>query len=226
MALTSPLFGMFGRSPIRPLQQHMDKAYLCVAELLPFCNAVLAKDWDTAGQIQQRIVALERTADDLKKDLRLHLPTGLFLPVPRTDILTLLTHQDRLANKAEDIAGLIIGRRLYIPENLATHYQLFLTRGVEAADQARKAINELNELLESGFRGSEVKLIENMIVKLDEIEQDTDQQQVIIRKKLFDVEQDLPPVEVMFLYKLIEWTGELADRAQTVGGQLQLLLAH
>jgi uncharacterized protein Yka (UPF0111/DUF47 family) len=31
---------------------------------------------------------------------------------------------------------------------------------------------------------------------------------------------------MIFLYKIIEWTGELADRAQAVGGQLELLLAN
>jgi len=29
----------------------------------------------------------------------------------------------------------------------------------------------------------------------------------------------------MFLYQVIQWTGELADQAQRVGSQLQLLIA-
>ncbi|HBP75141.1 MAG TPA: phosphate transport regulator, partial [Alcanivorax sp.] len=37
---------------------------------------------------------------------------------------------------------------------------------------------------------------------------------------------ELPPVDVIFLYKIIEWIGDLADRAQKVGGRLQLLLAR
>jgi len=32
-------------------------------------------------------------------------------------------------------------------------------------------------------------------------------------------------MDCISLYKIVEWTGGLADRAQTVGGQLQILLA-
>ena len=53
-----------------------------------------------------------------------------------------------------------------------------------------------------------------------------DEQQIQIRSQLFKLESELPPVDVIFLYKIIEWIGDLADRAQKVGGRLQLLLAR
>ena len=37
---------------------------------------------------------------------------------------------------------------------------------------------------------------------------------------------ELPPVDVIFLYKIIDWIGDLANRAQTVGGRLQILIAR
>ncbi len=33
---TTPFLNMFGRSPIRPLEEHMAKVHLCVKELNPF----------------------------------------------------------------------------------------------------------------------------------------------------------------------------------------------
>ena len=36
----------------------------------------------------------------------------------------------------------------------------------------------------------------------------------------------MPPVDVMFLYKIIDRIGELADCAQKVGSRLQLLIAR
>ena len=65
-----------------------------------------------------------------------------------------------------------------------------------------------------------------MIRKLDKIEHDTDKIQVKIRYALFEIEKELPPVDVMFLYKVIEWTGEVADLSQRVGSRLQLMLAR
>ncbi len=222
---TTPFLNMFGRSPIRPLEEHMSKVHACVSELKKFFAAVLAQQWADAEKTQQEIVRLENEADDLKRDLRLHLPKGLFLPVSRSDLLDLLNVQDRLANKAKDIAGIVLGRKMVFPEVIIQSYQTFLNRCIEAATQADAAIHELDELLETGFSGSEIKLVETMLVELSRIERETDDQQIKLRQIMFQLETELPPVNVMFIYKVIEWTGELADRAREVGDRLQLLLA-
>lgn len=220
------LFDMFGPSPIRPIEQHMHKTYLCAKQLYPFFEAILQEDWNTAERIQHKIVALEKEADIIKRDLRLHLPTGLFLPVARSDILELLTAQDRIANKAEDIAGLIMGRKMLIPATLSHLFLPFLTCCLDAAKQACQAIYELDELLETGFRGNEVTIVEQMIVTLDTIEQDSDKKLADIRHRIFELEKDLTAVEIVFLYKLVQWIGELADLAQIVGSRLQILIAR
>ena len=134
--------------------------------------------------------------------------------------------QDKIANKAKDIAGLITGRKMNIPESLGAQFKTFISRSIDASAQARKAINELDELVETGFKGREVNLVEKMIKKLDKIEGDTDKIQVKIRAELFKREATLPPIEVMFLYKIIEWIGDLADIAQRVGSRLELMLAR
>ncbi len=65
-----------------------------------------------------------------------------------------------------------------------------------------------------------------LLMKLDVIEQDTDEIQVKLRNELFKLEDELHPVNVMFLYKVIESTGTIGDRAQRVGSRLQLMLAR
>ena len=52
-------------------------------------------------------------------------------------------------------------------------------------------------------RKKEVELVENMIKKLNKIEHETDEIQIKLRQDLFDIEKELPPIEVMFLYKII-----------------------
>lgn len=225
MLLQTAILDMFGRSPIRPLQVHMEKAHACVELLMPFSQAVLREDWEAASELQQQISGLEHAADDLKKDFRLHLPKGLFLPVPRTDLLELLKKQELLANTAKDIAGIMLGRRMQIPPSLSDLFTSFLKRSIDASAQAKKAISELDELLESGFRGKEVTVVDEMIKELNQIESDTDQIQIQIRQALFDIEKSLAPVDVMFLYKIFELVGFVADCAQQTGARLQMLLA-
>ena len=113
---SNPFLSLFGRSPIGPMQQHMVKAHECASQLVPFIEAVVANDWTEAERLQLHISQLERDADKLKKDVRVHLPKSLFLPVPRSDLLELLSVQDKVANRAKDIAGLMLGRQMDVTD--------------------------------------------------------------------------------------------------------------
>ncbi|WP_280124092.1 DUF47 domain-containing protein [Coxiella endosymbiont of Ornithodoros amblus] len=98
---------------------------------------------------------LENEADELKRNFQRHLPKSLFLPVPRSDLLTLSARQDKIVNTPKDIAGIILGRKIEIP-----------------------------------------------------------------------VEKTLLTVNVIFLYKIIEQIGYLANHAKQTGNHLKLLMAH
>lgn len=217
---------LFGTSPVAPLQAHMASVQECITELVPFFKSVLKEDWAEAKIQQKKISKLENEADKLKRKLRLHLPKSLFMPVSRRDLLEVLTMQDKIANKAKDIAGLIIGRKMTFPPEVSDKLMDFVKRCIDASKQAQKAINELDELVETGFSGREVKLVQEMITTLDDIESDTDKIQVKVRSELFKKEKELPAVDVMFMYKIIDGIGDLGDLSQRVGSRLELMLAR
>ncbi len=226
MPRSNPLSNLFGKSPIKPMQEHMAVAHKAVDQLKPFFEAVQKSDWEQVTKLQKSIGDLENEADALKKEIRLHLPKSLFLPVPRSDLLELLSMQDSMANRAKDIAGIILGRKMLLPEAIASNMVQFVAATIATSAQALKAINELDELLETGFSGRELQLVEKLIEELDRLEHHTDELQITIRSDLFTIEKELPPVDVIFLYRVIEWTGDVADRAQKVGSRLQMLLAR
>lgn len=222
----SYLSGIFGNSPVRPLQEHMEKIVACVSELVPFTKAALKHDEQSLATHHQNIVTMENEADALKKDLRLRLPSSLFMPIDRRDVLEVLTMQDMVAGSARDVAGLIFGRNMVIPKSMAKGYKKLVKRSIDACKQAYVAISELDELIETGFGKVERKRIGRLLIKLDVIEQHTDELQVVLRNELFKLENELHPVNIMFLYKVIDLTGNIADRAQRVGSRLQLMLAR
>ncbi|NTS78332.1 TIGR00153 family protein [Catenovulum sp. SM1970] len=223
---SNSILGVFAKSPFKPLEQHIDTVLKASELLLPFFEAVYQKNWEKAEQLRQQISDTEREADKQKQSIRINLPKGLFLPIERTDLLELLTQQDKIANKAKDIAGRIIGRELNIPSSLQQDFTAYVTRSIDAVKHAAKAIHELDELLETGFRGREVDFVEKIIHQLAAIEEDTDRLQITIRKQLHQIEHELNPIDAIFLYSVIEWVGELADKAESVGSRLELLLAR
>lgn len=226
MAPITPFMKMFGQSPLKLLQKHIGIAIKATEELLPFYEAVVEKDWELAASLKANIIDIEHKADELKREVRTHLPKSLFLPVSRGDVLAMISAQDKIANQAKDVVGLMMGRRMQIPALMQALFRTLIERSIAACEQAKKAIDELDELLECGFRGNEIHVVETMIDVLDKIEHETDDLQVDLRKALFKLEQALSPIDVMFLYKIIETIGGLADHAHDVGGKLQVLLAR
>ena len=224
--MANVLANIFGSSPVVPLENHIDIAYRCAKQLRALFAAVTSGAWDEAERIRGEIDRLEHEADDLKKEIRLHLPKSLFMPVPRQDLLELLLVQDKIANLTRDVAGLVTVRRMQIPSPIAVPFLEFVDRTIDAVKQARKSVRELDELFTAGFRGAEVALVTELIEELDRIETDTDTQQISLSSALFEIERSLNPVDVMFLYRVIELTGQIADMAERVGRRLELLLSH
>jgi len=217
------ILGVFARSPIRPLQQHMKKAQACAEWLIPFFDAVLEGDWDQAKVLRTQITQVENEADELKMDFRLHMPKNIFLPVPRIDLLELLSKQDKIANISKDIAGIVLGRRMQIPTQLSQDLPQLVQLSVQASREALQATEELDELLESGFSNFEIEHVETIITQLNKTEHATDKLQIEIRQQLFDIEKELAPVDAIFLYQIIGWIGLIADCAQKVGARLRML---
>lgn len=224
--MTSYFSKIFGTSPVDPIQEHMETCFQAAKKLNPFFKAVVNDDWETATAVRAEIVELESLADDLKSQVRSNLPKNLFLPVPREDLLELLSYQDKIANRAKEVSGLVMGRKMKIPSEIKTDFLAYVARNVDAAKKARKSIRELDELFETGFRGAEAKLVESIVAELDQIENDTDDLQAKLRAKIFAIEDELKPVDVMFLYRILELTGDVADRAESVGHRLELVLSH
>jgi len=203
----------------------MAKAQGCITLLGDFLEASFTKDWAKAEEVQKAIHQAENEADSLKREIRTHLPRSLWLPVARNDLLEMLQFQDRLANRAREIAGIMLGRKIEIPEELVESVRDYYQINLNTSAQALKAINELDGLLETGFRGREATLVEELLEELDELEHQSDVSQVKLRAMLFQMEDSLPPVNVIFLYRVIDRLGELADISQKVGGRLLLLIA-
>ncbi|MEF8699781.1 MAG: TIGR00153 family protein [Candidatus Accumulibacter sp. UW26] len=226
MLSTNPMAALFGKSPFKPLQQHMRMIVDCVAEVPALFTAVIENDHARVEVQKDKIFAKEHEADEIKNELRNHLPRSMLLAVDRRDLLELLAMQDTIADVAQDIAGLLVERKMEVPAGMAEPLTRFVSRCVDTCEQAHKIIEELDELLEIGFRGREVERVEAMILELGHMESDTDVMGMSLSRVLFSQEDSLKPVSVMFWYQLIQWVGNLADYAEKVGDRLRLMIAR
>ena len=226
MRTTNPIASLLGSSPFKPLQAHMRIVQECVAEMPALFDALVAGNAEALNEQKDKIFAKEGEADSLKQDLRAHMPKSLFMPVDRRDLLDLLDVQDSVANKIQDIAGLMVTRDMSVPKGMEESLTAFVQAVVTTCSQATKIIEELDELIEMGFRGREASDVEALLDELNTLEDKTDDMGIALVGSLFAQEDDLKPVSVMFWYQMLQWIGDVADNAENVGERMRLLIAR
>ncbi|MBT4974665.1 MAG: TIGR00153 family protein, partial [Gammaproteobacteria bacterium] len=201
MTKSGNITSLFGKSPISPLQKHMKQVHSCIKEFGVFAKAAKSEDWEKAQETQVSIGNKEKKADQLKKKLRMNLPSTFMMPFSRRDLLDVLLIQDSIANITKDLAGLMMTRHMVFPKEFAEDFINLAELCIKTSGAALVAINELDELLETAFSSRERKIVAEMVKKINVLEHDTDTAQNDIRNKLFLLESNLPPVDVMFYYR-------------------------
>ncbi len=222
---TTPLSGLFRTSPFKPVQEHMRLTFSCICLLPPLLDALYRKDYPQLAEFAEEIIKLESAADDIKQDFRVHLPNTLLLPVDREDLLNLISDQDGLADLTEEIAKILVYRDMVVPDPLKDLLDELLEGTMEISVAAKDMIERLDELLQVGFRGREQEKVSVMIAGVRRSEHNIDHIMFRIRRRLFESEKDLNPVDTMFWYQLISLIGSISDQAENVADRLLLFLS-
>lgn len=226
MKTTNPLASLFGKSPFGPIQRHMRVVEQCALELPPLFEALRADDAVVLLARKDEIFRLEHEADELKNTIRSSLPNTFLMPVGRRDLLDLLSTQDSIAGAAQDVASILALGKLTVPAAMDGQIMPFVNRVVDAVRKCRSAVDALDELLETGFRGRDADTVLDIAREIDAIESETDTMGMDLVRVLVDHEADMGVLSVVFWYQLIRSIGNIADEAENVGDRLRLLLAR
>ena len=195
----------------------MDIGKQAAVALQNFLTSAGVSDWSKAKQYRQEIIDLEHAADDIKNQIRTHLPKSLFMSVSREDLLDLVYTMDGIPNTAKDISGIMIGRQMEIPNQIAEQFSAFVKAAIKAAKQASAAIEKVDEVRRGGFSSSDADLLQDLVAELEILEHENDDLEAALRNDFFEIEKDFPAVDVMFLYDIFNRIGSLADISQTAG---------
>lgn len=204
----------------------MGKVQSCVVTLQKLVEACIAADWQSADTLAQEIGSSKQDADEIKRDIRMHLPRSVFLPVARTDLLELVSIQDQIGYSCKQVAQLLLLRKPDFPGDFGAAVTSFCSSSLAVSQQALSTINELDELLETSFKGREAEFVEKLVAQLQEMEAKSEEDKSAIQGQLLQLEESLNPVDVIFHYKLIDLLADIAHSARKAGSQLLMFMAR
>lgn len=217
---------LFGKSPFKPMKKHMSLANECAMHMPSAVEAFFNGEKETLKEIKFSISQLESDADKILEELQSRLPKSMFLPVDRRDLLEVMEVQEMIADRTEDIIGLMIDLPMDVPEELRPPITRLASRVTDAVDGAYHIIKQLENLVETGFKGPHAEKTQALIHDVIGIETDADKIGTDIAHALFAHAKSMDPVSVVFLYRLINWIDDLADYSEKLAIRTRLLLAR
>ena len=218
--------GLLAESPFAGLQEHMSVGDDAVSKLGDFVVAISEEDWRTAEECREEIVDLENRADDIKNNIRNNLPKSLFMTVSREDLLGLVMTMDEIPNAAKDISGIMIGRKMSIPNQVKDQFLACSNAAIKAANQACEAVRNVDDMQKRGCGSNDAEALSDLVAHLEQIERENDELEIALRHQLFECEKEYDPIDMIFLYDIINKVGSLADISQTVGHLLVRLVSR
>ncbi len=215
---------LFGKSPFAPLSTHMKIVEKCMGKLSTIFS-LLSKGEYTAIEAEAKALSrLEHEADGTKNDIRNHLPKNIFMPITRSHFLEILSLQDALADKAEDIAQLLTLRELEKMELFKEEFLAFYAKNLEAFNSATRIVKEIDELLESSFGGIEAEKVKDMVNQAALLEHEADTLQHAFLKRFFKESDALSPPAFYLWIRLIQEVGTLSNLSEKLANRIRMIL--
>lgn len=215
---------LFGHSPFVPLQHHMENISVCVHLLTSLFEALKNKDALKLEEIVSEISKQEHKADLIKNDIRNHLPRSVFLPIDKSHLLEILTLQDSIADKAQDIAILTTFKPLTLQEELGDLFKNFLDKSIDTFDKVHLIINELHDLVESSFGGKEAEKVRDMVDLVAYQEHEVDLIQRELMKKLISLEDKMSYTTFFLWQKIFETLAEISNYSEKLAWRVRRTL--
>ena len=222
--MLTTILNLFGRSPFAPLQSHMEKVGHCVDMLPELFTALLNEDVKELEKIAEKISLFEHQADLTKNDIRNHLPKTLFLPIDRAHLLKILTLQDAIADKAEDIAVLTTLKPLKLLDPFRDPFFEFLNKNIDAFHSVHRIIKEIHELLESSFGGLEAQKVQSMVQEVAFKEHEADLIQRKLIKSVFLAEPQLNYITYDLWQRIFESVAAISNLSENLANRIRLTL--
>lgn len=113
------------------LKKHAHLVLECTERLSLALEAYIMKDSSRLEEIAKHIFEIEKEADQLKRNIRGHLPKGVLLPFEKFELFLYLKEQDAIADVAEEILNWLSFKYLEIPKPLFKEIENLLNKSIE-----------------------------------------------------------------------------------------------
>ncbi|PLV58392.1 TIGR00153 family protein [Thermotoga sp. KOL6] len=187
----------------------VEETLSCVFDLLK--NYL--RESDEIESLYIRAQRLESEADRARRKTEMEMYSGAFLPNFRGDLLGLIESLDKVANKAEYVADLLVLQKPEIPSEIKDLILRQMEYSLKAFSSLKLALKHLFEDLDR---------VGEYVLEVERYEHEEDSVEREALKKLFNMEIDR--CKKLEVKELIRCIGDIADRTEDVSDRVEIVL--
>ncbi len=147
------------------------------------------------------------------------------MAIDRGQLLEMLSLQDSIADKAEDIGILMSLRTAKMIDSLVAPFKEYVEGNKEAFVHAKNVMRELDVLIESGFGGAEAGKVDQMIDAVAESEHKCDIMQRELMKQVLDHENEMSVGDFFVWQRLLHEIAGLSNYSEKLANRVRMLLS-
>ena len=193
--------------------QHLESVKDTVEKMKLCIDEYLAGDIKNAKEHGFQTHLKEKEADTKRREIIEKLHKGAFLPVFREDLIRLVAHQDKIADRAESCCDFCLSQRPDVPQKLRAEYK-------ELMSVSAKTMEPYSQAIENMFSNYDV--VKKNIWDVNSQEEKADTIEWHLTRDLFD--SDIPLADKLHLRDLIFHIVCISDVIEDAADDLDVLM--
>ncbi len=217
------LSSLFYRSPFEGLQKHADKVRECAHLFKEATVCHIGQECKKFDLLTEQMARLESEADDIKRNIRNHLPRGILMPVDRFQFFDYLKEQDKVLDEVEEALFWLSFRPRGIPDEVASDIHHLVEAVIPAIERLPDLVALATEYFRRKSEDQRTKM-KSLIRDIRQYERETDHLERELKFKIFGSIKD--PLVVFHLIRLVEIVADIADHAQNASDRMRAMIAR
>jgi len=213
---------LFHRSPFEDLQKHADKVKECTRLFREAVVCHIGQECKRFDLLTEQVARLESEADDIKRNIRNHLPRGILMPVDKFEFFDYLREQDKVLDEVEEALFWLSFRPEGIPAELAADIHDLIEAVIPPIEKLPELVTLAREYFKSRSEKQRIRM-KSLIRDIRQHEREADHLERELKFKIFTTIKDA--LVVYHLVRLVEHIGAIADHAQNASDRMRVMIA-
>jgi len=219
--------GRFGSTVFEPLYEHLCKGKYCSSLIYKIVDAFAKNDKVKTQKLCDEICQTESQADQIKLSIRDSLTKSIFASIKRNDVLQIVSNQDKICGRAEDVSKLMVIRNTKLPDGCYDILKSLAEKVDHTVNALLTCCSQLAMIPGSGCDNeADADAILSSLDLIHGKEEETDNLVYEFTKKLFAQENESDPLSIILLLEMARLISGMADEAENAAEGYTSLIRH